>query len=158
MLKRARPEVKIIAAEPANAAVLSGNPWSIHQISGWAPNFVPTVLERSVIVGLVLVDEVEGRDTARRLAAKEGIFIGLSAGATVATALRIAEDAPEGSVLLAMLPDTEERYLSTFLPEGANEESDDEWLASLEDRINKKIIARKMYENERIHHSCHSIY
>ncbi|KVM59110.1 cysteine synthase [Burkholderia ubonensis] len=132
MLKRARPEVRIIAAEPANAAVLSGKAWNIHQISGWAPDFVPSVLDRSVIDELVLADEVEGRDIARRLAAEEGIFVGLSAGATVATALRVAQSAPEGSVLLAMLPDTGERYLSTFLLEGVNEGSDDEWLASLD--------------------------
>ncbi|WP_175952052.1 cysteine synthase A [Burkholderia sp. BCC0405] len=132
MLKRARPEVRVIAAEPANAAVLSGGAWNLHQISGWAPNFVPSVLDRSVIDELVLADEVEGRDTARRLAAEEGIFVGLSAGATVATALRVAQSAPEGAVLLAMLPDTGERYLSTFLLEGVNEGSDDEWLASLD--------------------------
>lgn len=132
MLKRARPEVRIVAAEPSNAAVLSGQSWNLHQISGWAPNFVPSVLDRSVIDELVLADEVEGRDTARRLAAEEGIFVGLSAGATVATALRVAQSAPDGAVLLAMLPDTGERYLSTFLMEGVNEGSDDEWLASLD--------------------------
>jgi cysteine synthase A/O-ureido-L-serine/cysteine synthase len=132
MLKLARPEVRVIAAEPANAAVLSGKEWHLHKISGWAPDFVPGVLDRSVIDELLLVDEVVGRDTARRLAAEEGIFVGISAGATVATALRVAESAPDGSVLLAMLPDTGERYLSTFLLEGVNEGSDDEWLASLD--------------------------
>ena len=131
MLKRARPEVRIVVAEPANAAVLSGKEWHVHKIQGWAPNFVPSVLDRSVIDELLSIDEVRGRDTARRLAAEEGIFVGISAGATVATALHIAESAPRGSVLLAMLPDTGERYLSTFLFEGLNEGSDDEWLASL---------------------------
>ena len=71
------------------------------------------------------------RDTSRRLAAEEGIFVGISAGATAAAALKAAESAPEGSVLLTMLPDTGERYLSTFLFEGVSEGSDDEWLASL---------------------------
>jgi cysteine synthase len=132
MLKRARPEVQIVAAEPDNAAVLSGQEWNVHRIQGWSPNFVPGVLDRSVIDELLTVDEVLGRDTARRLAAEEGIFTGISAGATLATALRVAERAPEGSVLLAMLPDTGERYLSTFLLEGVNEGSDDEWLASLD--------------------------
>ena len=131
MLKRARPEVRIVVAEPANAALLSGKEWHVHKIQGWAPNFVPSVLDRSVIDELLSIDEVRGRDTARRLAAEEGIFVGISAGATVATALHIAESAPRGSVLLAMLPDTGERYLSTFLFEGLNEGSDDEWLASL---------------------------
>ncbi|THA48933.1 cysteine synthase A [Streptomyces sp. A1136] len=131
MLKTARPEVRVVAAEPDNAAVLAGQEWNVHRIQGWAPNFVPGVLDASVIDQLVTVDEVEGRDTARRLAAEEGIFTGISAGATLATALRVAETAPAGSVLLAMLPDTGERYLSTFLMEGMVEGSDDEWLASL---------------------------
>ncbi|AGE24481.1 Cysteine synthase [Pseudomonas poae RE*1-1-14] len=132
MLKLARPEVRIIAAEPANAALLSGQPWNLHRIQGWAPDFVPGVLDQSVIDELVPIDEVLGRDTALRLAAEEGIFAGISAGATLATALKIAESAPKDSVLLAMLPDTGERYLSTFLLEGMNEGSDDEWLASLD--------------------------
>ena len=69
--------------------------------------------------------------TARRLAAEEGIFSGISGGATVATALEVAATAPAGSVILGMLPDTGERYLSTFLFEGVSEGSDDEWLAAL---------------------------
>lgn len=132
MLKLARPEVRIIAAEPENAALLSGQPWNLHRIQGWAPDFVPGVLDQSVIDELVPIDEVLGRDTALRLAAEEGIFAGISAGATLATALKVAESAPKGSVLLAMLPDTGERYLSTFLLEGMIEGSDDEWLASLD--------------------------
>jgi cysteine synthase A len=133
MLKRARPEVRIIVAEPANAAVLSGKEWNVHKIQGLAPNFIPSVLDRSVIDELLPIDEELARDTARRLAAEEGIFAGISAGATVATALRIADSAPQGSVMLAMLPDTGERYLSTFLFDGLNEGSDDEWLMSLDE-------------------------
>ncbi|MGC4856686.1 cysteine synthase A [Micromonospora sp. DT4] len=132
MLKLARPTVRIVVLEPENAAVLAGKDWNVHQIQGLAPNFVPSVLDETVIDELVTMDEVVARDTARRLAAEEGIFVGISAGATLATALRSAETAPEGSVLLAMLPDTGERYLSTFLFDGMNEESDDEWLASLD--------------------------
>lgn len=132
MLKTARPGVRIIAAEPENAAILGKKEWNVHRIQGWSPNFVPSVLDDRVIDELVTIDETVGRDTARRLAAEEGIFAGISAGATLATALRVAESAPEGSVLLAMLPDTGERYLSTFLMEGVNEGSDDEWLASLD--------------------------
>ncbi len=131
MLQRARPEVRIVVAEPASAAVLSGNEWNVHNIQGLAPNFVPSILDRSVIGDLLPIDEVMARDTARRLAAEEGVLVGISAGATVAAALQVARDAPEGSVLLAMLPDTGERYLSTFLFEGVSEDSDDEWLASL---------------------------
>lgn len=131
MLKLARPEVRIVATEPKDAAVLRGEAWNVHRIQGWSPNFVPSVLDRNVIDDLVTVDEIEGRDTARRLASEEGIFAGISAGATLATALRVAEKAPEGSVILSMVPDTGERYLSTFLMEGVSEGSDDEWLESL---------------------------
>ncbi len=128
MLKCARPEVRIVVAEPANAALLAGGEWNIHKIQGLAPNFTPTILDRSVIDDLLTVDEVVARDTARRLATEEGMFVGISAGAAVATALSVAATAPKGAVLLAMLPDTGERYLSTFLFDGLNEESDDELL------------------------------
>ena len=87
MLKLARPEVRIVVAEPDNAAVLSGKGWNVHQIQGLAPNFVPSILDREVIDELLEVNEVAGRDVALRLAAEEGIFVGISAGATVATAL-----------------------------------------------------------------------
>ncbi|WP_445143807.1 cysteine synthase A [Dyella sp. Tek66A03] len=125
VLKVARPEVKLIATEPAGAALLSGNEWQPHKIQGWTPDFVPAVLNRDVIDSIVPVDDVLARDTSRDLAQKEGIFVGISAGATMAAALKVAQDAPEGSVLLAMLPDTGERYLSTFLFEGVNEGSDE---------------------------------
>ena len=131
VLRLARPDVKIIASEPAGAALLSGAEWKPHKIQGWTPDFLPDVLSRSVAHAIELVDDVVARDTARRLASEEGVFVGLSSGATVAAALKVAETAPPGSVLLAMLPDTGERYLSTFLFEGVNEGSDDEWLASL---------------------------
>jgi cysteine synthase A len=125
VLKVARPEVKLIASEPVGAALLSGNEWQPHKIQGWTPDFVPAVLNRDVIDSIVPVDDVLARDTSRDLAQKEGIFVGISAGATMAAALKVAQDAPEGSVLLAMLPDTGERYLSTFLFEGVNEGSDE---------------------------------
>jgi cysteine synthase A len=125
VLKVARPEVKIIASEPVGAALLSGKEWQPHKIQGWTPDFVPAVLNRAVADQILPVDDVLARDTARDLAQKEGIFVGISAGATVAAALQVAKDAPEGTVLLAMLPDTGERYLSTFLFEGVNEGSDE---------------------------------
>ncbi|MGB0134085.1 cysteine synthase A [Dokdonella sp.] len=131
MLRLARPEVKIIASEPTGAAMLSGKEWSPHKIQGWTPDFVPAVLNRDVAHRVVPVDDITARDTARLLASKEGIFVGISAGATLAAALEVAKDAAAGSVMLAMLPDTGERYLSTFLFEGVNEGSDDEWLESL---------------------------
>ncbi|MDZ7768995.1 MAG: hypothetical protein U5K38_07925 [Woeseiaceae bacterium] len=77
------------------------------------------------------VTDSDAIDVARRLAAEEGIFVGISAGATLAAGLKVAANAPSGSVLLVMLPDTGERYLSTPLFEGINEGSDDEWLAGL---------------------------
>jgi len=132
VLRLARPDVKIVATEPAGAPLLSGKEWKPHKIQGWTPDFLPDVLSRTVAHDIELVDDVVARDTARRLAAEEGIFAGISSGATLATALKIAESAPEGAVLLAMLPDTGERYLSTFLLEGVNEGSDEEWLASLD--------------------------
>lgn len=131
MLKRARPDVKIVVTEPATAAILHGDPWQVHKVQGWAPNFIPTVLDESVIDELVKVSEVEGRDMSLRLAREEGIFAGISAGATLASAVAVAHRAEPGSVVLTMLPDTGERYLSTFLMEGINEGSDDEWLDSL---------------------------
>ncbi|MEV8519318.1 cysteine synthase A [Dyella marensis] len=125
VLKVARPEVKVIASEPAGASLLAGKEWQPHKIQGWTPDFVPAVLNREVAQQILPVDDVVARDTSRALAQKEGIFVGISSGATLAAALQVAKDAPEGSVLLAMLPDTGERYLSTFLFEGVNEGSDE---------------------------------
>ncbi|MBB3277895.1 MULTISPECIES: cysteine synthase A [unclassified Pseudoxanthomonas] len=131
VLRVARPEVRITASEPAGASLLQGKEWAPHKIQGWTPDFVPEVLNREVFDELLTVDDASAIATSRRLAAEEGIFVGISAGATVAAALQVAEKAGEGSVILAVLPDTGERYFSTPLFEGVNEGSDDEWLASL---------------------------
>ena len=131
MLKLARPELRIAVTEPAGAPLLAGGEWKPHKIQGWTPDFIPKVLNRELADRNVPVDDVVARDTARDLAQREGIFCGLSAGGTFAAALEVARDADAGTVILAMLPDTGERYLSTFLFEGINEGSDDEWLASL---------------------------
>ncbi len=131
VLKLARPDLRIVTSEPAGAALLNGKDWAPHKIQGWTPDFVPAVLDRAIADEVRPVDDLSARDTARRLAAEEGVFVGISAGATVAAALQVAQSAPEGSVILAMLPDTGERYLSTFLFEGVNEGSDDDWLATL---------------------------
>ena len=133
VLKVARPEVRITASEPAGASLLQGKEWQPHKIQGWTPDFVPDVLNREVADEILPVTDVESIATARRLAAEEGIFVGISGGATVAAALQVAQKAKPGDVLLAMLPDTGERYFSTPLFEGVNEGSDDEWLASLGD-------------------------
>jgi cysteine synthase A len=131
MLKAARPDIKIVAVEPEAASLLSGADWAPHKIQGWTPDFIPEVLNREVFDDLLLVSDDRAIEVSRELAAKEGIFTGISSGATLAGALAIAEKAEKGSTILAMLPDTGERYLSTPLFEGVNEGSDDEWLANL---------------------------
>lgn len=131
MLRLARPEVKIVVTEPEGAAMLSGKEWAPHKIQGWTPDFIPKVLNKDVFDEIVLVTDDEARDTSLELAQKEGILSGLSSGATLAAALKVAARAEAGSAILAMLPDTGERYLSTFLFEEITEASDDEWLASL---------------------------
>ena len=131
VIRTARPNVRIIATEPAGASLLSGAEWQPHKIQGWTPDFVPDVLNRSVYHELIPVTDDAGKECALRLAREEGIFVGLSAGATLAAGLAVAEKADAGSVILVMLPDTGERYLSTWLLEGVNEGSDDEWLDNL---------------------------
>jgi len=126
MIKKARPETKVIVAEPANASLLGGAEFKSHKIQGWTPDFVPGVLNRSVPDQIVTVSDDEAIQTSRSLAAKEGIFCGISSGATFAAALKVAEKAPQGSTILAMLPDTGERYLSTPLFEGITDGSDAE--------------------------------
>ncbi len=131
VLKAARPDLIVVATEPAGAALLAGNEWQPHKIQGWTPDFIPDVLDREIYDELRAVTDERSIEVSRELAAKEGIFTGISAGATLATALDVAEEAPKGAVILAMLPDTGERYLSTPLFEGVEEGSDDEWLSGL---------------------------
>ena len=126
MIRLARPEVRIVATEPAGASLLAGAEFKPHKIQGWTPDFVPAVLNRAVPHEIVPVTDEESIAASRALASKEGIFCGISSGGTFAAALRVAEKAPAGSVILAMLPDTAERYLSTALFEGIAEGSDPE--------------------------------
>ena len=126
MIRLARPEVEIVVSEPAGASLLSGKTWAPHKIQGWTPDFVPAVLKREVAHRIVPVMDAEAVETARNLAGREGIFCGISSGATFAAALKVAAEAPAGSVILAMLPDTGERYLSTVLFEGIAEGGDPE--------------------------------
>jgi cysteine synthase len=126
MVRLARPEVQIIASEPAGAALLSGKPFTPHKIQGWTPDFVPAVLKREVPHRIVTVTDTEAVESARALARSEGIFCGISSGATFAAALKVAGEAAQGAVILAMLPDTAERYLSTVLFEGIAEGGDPE--------------------------------
>jgi cysteine synthase A len=126
MIKKARPGTKVIVAEPAAASLLTGAEFKSHKIQGWTPDFVPAVLNREVADEVLTVTDEEAIQSSRNLAAKEGIFCGISSGATFAAALKIAQRAADGSVILAMLPDTGERYLSTALFEGINDASDAE--------------------------------
>ena len=150
VLRKERPETKIILTEPANAALVSsgiaperkadgtvaaGHPaFNPHPIQGWTPNFIPLVLQEALDAGyddLIPVPGPEGIAWSKRLAAEEGIFTGISAGATFAVGMKVAESAPDGSVILIMLPDTGERYLSTPLFEGMPADmTEEEWAIS----------------------------
>ena len=149
VLRRERPETRIVLCEPANAQVIgsgiaqermsdgapavSHTAFEPHPIQGWSPDFIPLVMQEAI--DKMYYDEVvpvagsEGIKWARELAQKEGIFVGISAGATFAVARQIAERAAPGSVILCMLPDTGERYLSTPLFEGIEAEMSEEEIA-----------------------------
>lgn len=149
VLRAQSPDTKIILAEPANAALVDSGytntrnadhqateshpAFEPHPIQGWTPDFIPHVLQEALDKGfndsLIKVPGLDGIAWSRRLAAEEGIFTGISAGATFAAAMEIAKDAPDGSNILVMLPDTGERYLSTPLFEGVVEGMSDEELA-----------------------------
>ena len=94
------------------------------------PDFIPTILEKEVIDKIVTVNDEASIETAKDLAKKEGIFCGISSGATMQGAIQIAEGAPKNSTFCVMLPDTGERYLSSPLFENISEDSDDDWLAA----------------------------
>ncbi|NOC84050.1 PLP-dependent cysteine synthase family protein [Ruegeria sp. HKCCD6428] len=141
ILRKERPETRIILTEPANAAIVSSGyvntrnadhqpteshpDFEPHPIQGWTPDFIPWVLQEAIDNSyydeLIPIPGPEGIAWSRRLAAEEGIFTGISGGSTFAVAMKLAESAPAGSVILVMLPDTGERYLSTPLFEGIEE-------------------------------------
>lgn len=146
VLRRERPETRIILSEPANARIVGsgivqeraadGAPaqshpaFEPHPIQGWTPDFIPKVLQEAIDAkgydDLVPVAGSAGMDWARRLARQEGILTGMSGGCTLAVAMGIAETAAPGSVILAMLPDTAERYLTTPLFDAIAEDMDEE--------------------------------
>ena len=135
VLAKERPDTKIVVCEPADAPMLTngaiqerrsdGTPaasnasWKPHPMQGWSPDFVPKLTGDVVAAGVIdRILTIAGADAihwSRQLAQKEGIFVGISAGGTFAGALQVCKDAPAGSVVLCMLPDTGERYLSTPL-------------------------------------------
>jgi cysteine synthase A len=149
VLRKERPETKIVLTEPVNAQIVAsgvaqprtevGSPseshpgWEPHPIQGWTPNFIPLVLQESIdqknYDELIPVAGAEGIEWSRKLALKEGIFTGISAGSAFAVAMQVAERADPGSVILCMLPDTGERYLSSPLFEGIPEDMSDEEVA-----------------------------
>ncbi|SHG88083.1 cysteine synthase [Thermosyntropha lipolytica DSM 11003] len=114
-LKEKNPHIKIIAVEPASSAVLSGEKPGRHGIQGIGAGFIPSVLEKDIIDEIIKVDDEDAFNTSRRLAREEGVLCGISAGAAVYAALKIAKKAPRGARILAIIPDTGERYLSTEL-------------------------------------------
>lgn len=120
-LRRRKPGVWVGAVEPAASPVLSGGEPGRHRIQGIGAGFVPEVFDRSVVDEVITVSDAEAAATARRLAQTEGILAGISAGAAVAAALRVAAR-PEfrGKLLVVILPDTGERYLSTGLYGGSS--------------------------------------
>jgi cysteine synthase A len=144
VLRRERPETQIVLSEPVNAQLIQsgqvqarggdGAPseshpaFEPHMIQGWTPDFIPAVLQESIdekrFDQLVPIDAQEGIKASRMLAEKEGIFTGISGGSTFSVALKIAQTAESGAVILCMLPDTGERYLSSPLFEGVAEEMD----------------------------------
>lgn len=125
ILKLARPDIKIVATEPVEAQLLAGKEWTPHKLQGWTPDFVADVMNKSIYDSLIPIDEHQAKQASLDLASKEGILCGISAGATFAAALETAKKAAAGSVILAMLPDTGERYLSTYLFEDFENESDE---------------------------------
>ena len=151
VLTKERPETKIVLAEPADAAMVAsgtaqdqngdGSPasrhpaWKPHPIQGWSPDFIPKLTGDAVATGavsrIVPVAPADAMRWSRELARKEGIFVGVSAGGTFAAAMKIAEDAPKGSVILCMLPDTGERYLTTPLFADVGADMTDEEVAIL---------------------------
>jgi len=125
ILKLARPDMQIIATEPAGAALLEGNAWQPHKIQGWTPDFIPDVLDREVYDQNILVTDEQAIHWSQQLASQEGIFCGISSGGTFAAAVKLAESIPTDSHVLIMLPDTGERYFSTPLWADLNEGTDE---------------------------------
>jgi cysteine synthase A len=142
VLRRERPEIRIVLCEPANAQLVgsgieqrrtpdgaplvSHSAWEPHPIEGWAPDFIPLVLQEGIdsrfYDEVIPIAGAEGVKWARALAQKEGILTGISGGSTFGVARQIADRAPAGSVILCMLPDTGERYLSSPLFETIEDE------------------------------------
>jgi cysteine synthase A len=115
VLKERKPNVEVVAIEPAESPILSGGQPGAHGIQGIGAGFVPAVLDRGIIDRIIQVKTEDAKAMARRLAREEGIFVGISSGAAMQAACHVAQDA-KGKTIVVILPDTGERYLS-LLPE-----------------------------------------
>jgi cysteine synthase A len=115
ILKSKNPEIKIVAVEPASSSVLSGGEPGKHKIPGTGPGFIPKILNKDIIDEIISIGDKEALDTARLLAKLEGILCGISSGAAVCAALKIAQQKKyKNELIVAILPDSGERYLSEF--------------------------------------------
>jgi len=115
LLKRKNPEIKIIAVEPKDCSVLSGGKPGPHKIQGIGPGFIPEVLDKDLLDGVIKVSEEDARRTAKRLAREEGLLVGISSGANVWASLQVAKELGKGKIVVTVLVDTGDRYLSTDL-------------------------------------------
>jgi cysteine synthase len=116
VLKQRNPKVRVVAVEPAGSALLSGGEPGPHQMPGIGVGFIPTILNRAIIDEVIAVTDDDAFRGARRLAREEGIVAGVSSGAAVHAALRIAARLEsEGAVVVVVVPDTGERYITTAL-------------------------------------------
>jgi cysteine synthase A len=114
-LRAKKPTIKIVAVEPAASRVLTGGPAAPHGVQGIGANFVPAIYDPALVDDTVPVTDADALETARRLAREEGLFVGISSGAAAWAALQLAQrPACAGSTIVAILPDTGERYLSLF--------------------------------------------
>jgi len=120
LLKQRKPDLQVVAVEPAGSAVLSGQPPGAHRIQGIGAGFVPAVLERDLIDAVMTVSDEEAMDVGRRLAREEGLLCGISSGAAVAAALRLGQRPQlQGRRVVVMLASYGERYLSTPMFSGS---------------------------------------
>ncbi len=115
VLKEANPDMTIWAVEPENAAILSGGSIGTHVQMGIGDGIIPEILNQNIIDGVCIVKDEEALNTAKELAAKEGILCGISSGTNVAAAIKLAKKLGKGKTVVTVLPDTAERYFSTPL-------------------------------------------